>query len=83
MRQALRRAGELGASTRVGRQLELIAIDFLATNGFLGADDPLVRARYLAKLGRLMNIAIVGYDVKSGDLVYFDPRISQLVPGDQ
>jgi len=68
---ALTRAGELSGSSKKGHNLSMICTDFLATNDFVGgpkAEE--TRARYLAKIERLLGCRLIAVDVKSKDVVY-------------
>jgi hypothetical protein len=77
---ALERAGELTKSTKKGHNLDMICLDFLATNDFVSAtkkDES--RSRYLAKVEQLLGIRIIAVDAKRPtDVVYGINTLSTL-----
>jgi len=69
---ALARSGELTKSSKKGYNLDLICVDFLATNDF-GAQTKQAesRSRYLAKIERLLGVRLIAVDAHNpSDVVY-------------
>lgn len=69
---ALARSSELTKSAKKGYNLDLICIDFLATNDFSAQTKQAEsRSRYLAKIERLLGVRIVAVDARDpSDVVY-------------
>jgi len=67
---ALQRASELTKSDKKGHNLDMICMDFLATNDFLKADDPRAKARFVAKMERLLGVRLVMIDPDTNDVMY-------------
>lgn len=70
VRAALQRASELTKSDKKGHNLDMICMDFLATNDFLKADDPKAKARFVAKMERLLGVRLVMIDPDTNDVMY-------------
>ncbi len=73
---ALTRCEEITRNPSRSHNLELIAIDFLATNDWGKAKDPRTRLRYLAKMERLMGVRIVAFSAEEERAVYVSPRFN-------
>lgn len=69
---ALARSGELTKSSKKGYNLDLICIDFLATNDFSAqTHQAQSRSTYLSKIERLLGVRIVAVDARDpSDVVY-------------
>lgn len=69
---ALARSGELTKSSKKGYNLDLICVDFLATNDFSAqTKQAQSRSTYLAKIERLLGVRIVAVDARDpSDVVY-------------
>lgn len=77
---ALERAGELTNSTKKGHNLDMICLDFLATNDFASASKKVEsRAKYLAKIEQVLGIRIIAVDARNpNDVVYGIGTLSTL-----
>ena len=75
LEQALVRAQEMSHSEKRGHNLDLICMDFLASNSFGTANDPAMIGRWLAKIESVLGIRLVavGPTVDSG-LIYSGPK---------
>jgi len=67
---AVTRAKEMADSKRGGHALDLICLDFLATNDFKLADDPEMVLRFLAKYERLLGRRLVVLDPDGWNVEY-------------
>jgi hypothetical protein len=68
--QALQRAGSLSDATNKSKQLELICLDFLATNDFKAGSSEVERARYLAKIEAVLGTRLVAIDPDTCNIEY-------------
>ena len=66
---AMRRSIELSGSDKVGHNLSLICLDFLATNDFR-FDNEDQKLRFLAKFERLLGYKIIVADPVTSDILY-------------
>lgn len=66
---AIKRSMELSRSQKIGNNLSLICLDFLATNDFK-FDNEEQRLRFLAKFENLMGYKLVIIDPEAGEVVY-------------
>jgi len=78
--KALERSMELSGSNKKSHNLDLICMDFLATNEFTKA-GPEQKAKYLAKIEQLLNVRIVAMDPRSGEIVHGLDNLEELVQG--
>lgn len=76
--QALARAKELSGSDIKSYNLDLICMDFLATNDFTKSSSD-QKARYLAKMESILGLKIVAIDPSSRDLVYGHKNLAELI----
>ena len=69
VKQALERSKQITGSEKKGHQLEMIALDFLATNDFLkGGSDQL--KRFFSKYEKLLGYRFIVVDPTSNDVFY-------------
>lgn len=66
---AIQRSMELSNSDKVGHNVSLVCLDFLATNDFKFANEE-QRLRFLAKFEKLMGYKLVIIDPEAGEVVY-------------
>jgi len=74
---AMKRSAELSNSDKVGHNLSLICLDFIATNDFKFSNE-LQRLRFLAKFERLFNYKMILVDPDAGEVVYGIQTLEQL-----
>ena len=80
LQQAALRARELGGSVNLSRCLDLICIDFLATNDFPKAGDPELKTLYLAKFAALFGVGLIAFDLTTGEPIGAWGDVSELDP---
>jgi len=68
VRLALQKAAELSKSDKKSHNLDLICLDFLASNDFLAGETD-HRPRYLAKIEKRLGVRLVAFD-QEGDPIY-------------
>lgn len=66
---ALKRSMELSNSDKVGHNISLICLDFLATNDFKFANEE-QKIRFLAKFEKLLGVKLVIIDPEANEVVY-------------
>ena len=76
--EALEAAAKLSGSTVKSHNLDLICTDFLANNEF-SKDRNTTRQSYLSKVEELLGVKILAVDAKTGDLVYGNPAVIELI----
>ena len=69
IRAALKRAEELSHSEKKGHNLDMICLDFLATNDFRRGDDA-QRRRYIAKMEQALGVKLIALDPTTEDVIY-------------
>lgn len=80
---ALMRAMALTRSDKLGHNLVMICIDFLATNDFVKPGHPERLARYLSKLEQALPIRIIAVDPTSGDVIFGMQTLARLANDDR
>lgn len=69
VRLALDKAAKLSPSDSNSVHLDLICLDFLASNDFIGSDRD-GRLRYIAKMERVLGLKLVAVDTDAKEVVY-------------
>jgi hypothetical protein len=79
---AMRRSGELSGSDKIGHNLSLICLDFLATNDFRFESEE-QKLRFLAKFEKLMGYKLVVIDPITRDVVFGIHTLEKIAGGDE
>jgi hypothetical protein len=78
---ALEQAGKLCGSSKKGHQLDLLCTDFLATNDITNDPKGSNKAKYLAKIEKLLGVRLIAVDAKTRDVTYGMETLKTLAGG--